>query len=155
GGGAQVAMSLLKALAFIALVAGCFFVGAGAPGEARPAAPPLPAGTALVVAIAVALQGVIFTYDGWYSVIYLGEEVRDPGRDIPRSLFSTVAAVTIIQLLVVLAFLAVLPIGALAASKAPAADAAAAIVGGEANRVIAAIVVVSLAGAVNATLLGT
>ena len=153
GGRAQVAMSLLKGVAFLALVVACFFFAAGAHVDVKAA--PMPTGTSLAVAVAVALQGVIYTYDGWYSVIYLGEEVRDPGRDIPRSLFFTVAAVTIIQLLVVFAFLAVLPIGALAASKTPAADAAAVVVGGQADRVIAAIVVLSLAGALNATLLGT
>ena len=53
--------------------------GAGAGGaDHRPArravAPPWPS------ALLLALQAVIYTYDGWYGVIYFGEEVRQPGR---------------------------------------------------------------------------
>ena len=35
-------------------------------------------------AIILSLQAVIFTYDGWSGIIYFSEEVKDPGRDIPR-----------------------------------------------------------------------
>ena len=36
------------------------------------------------------LQGVLYTYDGWYGVIYFGEEVRNPKRDVVRSMFGGV-----------------------------------------------------------------
>jgi amino acid transporter len=41
----------------------------------------------LFTAIIIALQGVLYTYDGWYGVIYFGEEVRNPKRDVVRSMF--------------------------------------------------------------------
>jgi APA family basic amino acid/polyamine antiporter len=157
GGRVQIVLSALKALGFFLLVVGCVAAsGSSQSAAAIPAlpTPPLPHGAALLTAVAVALQGVIYTFDGWYSVIYIGEEVKEP-KDIPRALFATVGAVTIIQLLVNFAFLAVLPIAVLGASKTPASDAAAVIVGGHADRAIAALVVLSLAGGMNAILFGT
>ena len=38
----------------------------------------------------IALQAVIYTYDGWSAVIYFSEEVKDHGRNIPRSMLSGV-----------------------------------------------------------------
>src|SRR5207248_292532 len=67
GGGAQELTSLVKALAFAALIAVCFLYSG-----ARPVAPdaPLsvPTGLALAGALVLALQSVIFTYDGWACV---------------------------------------------------------------------------------------
>ena len=49
-----------------------------------------------VAALIVACQAVIYTYDGWYAVIYFGEEVRNPGRDVPRAMIGGVLAVIIV-----------------------------------------------------------
>ena len=80
--------SLLKTLALLALIAAILVL----PRASLPPAPPaaLPAGFALLAAIVLALQAVIFTYDGWTGAIYFGEEVRNPGRDIPRSMIGGV-----------------------------------------------------------------
>jgi APA family basic amino acid/polyamine antiporter len=153
--GAQLVTSALKTVALAALVGACFLFTPRASTAAPLAAPPFPTGLGLAFAVAVALQSVIYTYDGWYSVIYVGGEVRDPARDIPRSLYGSVAAVTLIYLLVNLAFVRVLPVAELAASKQPATAVAQALVGDGAGRVVAALVIVSLLGAINATLLGT
>ena len=48
---------------------------------------------------------MIYTYDGWSATIYFSEEVREPGRDIPRSLIGGVLSVIAIYLLVNLALL--------------------------------------------------
>jgi APA family basic amino acid/polyamine antiporter len=123
-----------------------------APPDATAAAPPAAAGT--IASLALALQAVIYTYDGWYSMAYFGEEVREPGRDIPRALFGAVAAVTVLYLLFNVALLRLLPLAALAAAKLPAAAAAGA-VWGEGERIAAALVLLSMLGALSATLLGT
>ncbi len=51
-----------------------------------PPATSIPAGTSLAVEIVVALQSAIYTYDGWTGPLYFGEEVKNPGREIPRSM---------------------------------------------------------------------
>jgi len=44
-------------------------------------------------------KAVIYTYDGWSAVVYFSEEVRDPGKSIPRSIFGRVLSVIAIYLL--------------------------------------------------------
>src|SRR5260370_35061022 len=55
------------------------------------------------------LQAVIYTVDGWDGIIYFGEEVRNPGRDIPRAIFGSVFSIMGIYLLLNLIALYVLP----------------------------------------------
>lgn len=152
GGGAQNLTSLLKALAFVAFVAACFAWGGGAsPAGAPPAA--FPSGAALAVSLVVALQAIIYTYDGWTGVIYFSEEVRDPARDIPRSLFAGVLLVTAIYLLFNLALLYVLPPARLAGETLAAGAAAGALFGPRGGTVLRALVVAALLSSVNALLL--
>src|SRR5438046_9104965 len=73
-----------------------------------------PHGFALFGALIIALQGVLYTYDGWYGVIYFGEEVRNPKRDVVRSMFGGVLLVIAIYIVVNLAYVYVLPMSQLA-----------------------------------------
>lgn len=103
--------SLLKTLVFAVLAIAAFVYGGGREaGTALPA----PHGLALFGALIIALQGVLYTYDGWYGVIYFGEEVRNPKRDVVRSMFGGVLLVTAIYLVVNLAYVYVLPMSKLA-----------------------------------------
>ncbi len=117
GSGAQLATGALKTAALIILIFACFILG----GHARAAAPAasgalpsIPAGWPLAVAIVLGLQAVVFTVDGWDGVIYFGEEVREPGRDIPRAIFGSVFIVMAIYLLLNLVALYVLPLNEIA-----------------------------------------
>jgi amino acid transporter len=51
----------------------------------------------------------IYDYLGYYDVCYIGDEVRDPGRVIPRSILISTAAVAIIYLGVNLSIIGVVP----------------------------------------------
>ncbi len=152
GGGAQNLTSLLKTLAFAALITACFALGGGGEigaGAAETAAQ-VPRGTALVGAVALALLAVSYTYDGWTGVIYFSEEVRDPARDIPRSLFGGVALVIIIYLLVQLALLYVMPLSQMAGQTLAAGEASREVFGARGDTVIRALAVVSLLSGINA-----
>ena len=46
-----------------------------------------PAHAALGAQIAAVLLAVLWAYDGWHGVTPLAEEIRDPQRNVPRSLF--------------------------------------------------------------------
>ena len=137
--------SLLKTLAFVALVAACFVLGGQ---QDAPPAPPIT--HPLILSIILALQAVIYTYDGWTGVIYFSEEVREPGRDIPRALFGGVLAIIAIYLLVNLAFLYVLPIAKLAGESFVAGAVAQAIFGARGERIIQVLVIISMLSSVNA-----
>ncbi|NUS32130.1 MAG: amino acid permease [Gemmatimonadaceae bacterium] len=51
----------------------------------------------------------IYDYLGYYDVCYIGDEVRDPGRVIPRSILISTAAVALIYLGINLSIVGVIP----------------------------------------------
>ncbi|MGH9492085.1 MAG: APC family permease [Terriglobales bacterium] len=139
--------SALKALGFVALVAAIFVF---AP-PARSAAPTeLPVGLPLLVALVMAAQAVIYTYDGWYGAIYFGEELRDPGRDAPRSTIWGVLSLMAIYVLVNLALVRALPMTALAGDKLALGSAAATIFGQWTITIISVLMIVSMLSGINA-----
>jgi APA family basic amino acid/polyamine antiporter len=144
----QQILSALKALAFGTLIGVCLV--ARVPGGAAVSPASLPAGVALVTAIVLALQAVIYTYDGWNGPLYFGEETRDPGRDVPRSMVFGVLLVILIYVLVNVAFVRVLGIGRMAGDPFVAASAGKALFGARGDLVIRLLVLVSILGGMNA-----
>src|SRR5262249_38830438 len=96
---AQRSTSLVKAAVLLSLVAACLIwrLGGGVVEAAR-LRPVAPHGWALFAALAVALQGIIYAFDGWVGVAYFGGEVQDPGREIPRALITGLLATLAIYL---------------------------------------------------------
>lgn len=144
----QQILSAIKALAFGGLIGVCLLAPVPAAGGAAPAA--LSGGFALATAIVIALQSVIYTYDGWNGPLYFGEEVRDPGREIPRSMVLGVALVILIYVAVNAAFIRVLGIGRMAGDPFVAASAAKALFGDRGDLVIRLLVLLSILGGMNA-----
>ena len=147
---AQQALSALKALAFGALIAVCLVHPA--PVRELTIAGSLPTGMALVTAILLGLQAVVYTYDGWTGPLYFGEELRDP-RGIPRAMFTGVLVVIVIYLLLNLALLRVLGINQMAGDPFVAATAGKVLFGERGDLVIRLLVLVSILGGMNACLL--
>ncbi|HET8771173.1 MAG TPA: APC family permease [Gemmatimonadaceae bacterium] len=145
----QTATSLVKAIAFLFLIGACVVFVAGH-GPAAAAAADVPDGVWVVGAFIVALQSVIYTFDGWTGAIYFTEEVKDPGRDIPRATFGGLAGITGIYLALMVAFVLVVPLGELAGSPLAAGDVAARLFGARGDFVLRLIVVLALLSTVNA-----
>ncbi len=141
-------LSALKALAFGILIGVCLL----APVPIREAITPgtVPAGAALFAAIVMALQAVIYTFDGWTGPLYFGEEVRNPGRDIPRAMVVGVLVVILIYVLVNLAFVRVLGIERMAGDPFVAASAGKALFGERGDLVIRVLVLLSILSGINA-----
>jgi APA family basic amino acid/polyamine antiporter len=137
--------SLLKTLAFALLIAACFAFAGPVPHSAvAPRAGPL------LLPLLLALQAVIYTYDGWTGVIYFSEEVKDPARDVPRALFSGVALITAIYLLVNLALLRLAPLADYAGAPLAAGVAAAKLFGALGEPVLRGLTIVSMIAAIHA-----
>jgi basic amino acid/polyamine antiporter, APA family len=51
----------------------------------------------------------IYDYLGYYDICYIGEEVKDPGRTIPRSIIISVVAVAIIYLAINVSIIGIVP----------------------------------------------
>lgn len=84
---------------------------------------PLWPATAASAGFAVtALIPVLWTYGGWDQAAYLAEEIRDPGRNLPRVLTFGMLTVAGLYMAVVIGIHLVLPVSAVAASGAVGAD---------------------------------
>jgi len=141
--------SLLKALAFLVLIAAAFAIG-GRGSLTTAAVGDAPVGFALVTALVLSLQSVIYTFDGWSGVVYFSEEVSNPGRDIPRAMFGGVLSIIVIYLLVNLALLYVLPMSQIAGQDFAAGAAAQVLFGQYGNTVFLSLTIVSMLSAINA-----
>jgi len=132
------------ALALLVLLA--FVVGQGSFGNFGEAGGAVRGGL-----FGLALVSVMWAYDGWGDLSFVGGEVKDPERNLPRALIVGTGAVVAIYLLVNAAYLYLIPIGAMAHSPLVAADAAQAIVGRLGVGLVAIVVMV----ATFSTLLGS
>jgi APA family basic amino acid/polyamine antiporter len=97
----------------------------------------------------------LWSYDGWNVLTYLGGEVKQPQKTIPRALFIGTAAVIAVYTAVNAAYLYILPVRSIAASPLVAADVMNVVFPGLGGSITAAIVMLSTIGAVNANSMAT
>ncbi|MDB4871312.1 MAG: hypothetical protein JWL97_2316 [Gemmatimonadales bacterium] len=151
GSRAQMITAIAKTGAFVVLIVACLVWGQGLTVQGNDAGrAPVPSGFALFTALVLSMQAVIFTYDGYYAITYFSGEVRNPGREIPRSIFGGVVAVGLLYVLVNLAFLYVLPLSRMAGDPLVAASAAREVFGTKGDTILRSIMIISLLSAVNA-----
>lgn len=108
---------------------------------------------AILKPLGLALVAVFWTYDGWYAVNCTAEEVREPGRTIPRGLTLGVLTVTAVYLLVNVVYLLALPFDRLKGVVRVGELAASALFGSGAAALFSALVMVSVFGCLNANIL--
>lgn len=152
GDAAQQLTSLLKTVALLGLIGAILLLPGVEPAAVTEQAV-MPAGFALLGAAVIAFQGAIFTYDGWTGAIYFGEEVRNPGRDIPRATIGGVFLVLGLYLALNIAFLHVVPIDRMAGDEFVAGTAAAVAFGPNGDTIIRVLMIVSMLAAVNANVM--
>ncbi len=116
------------------------------------AAPPPSTGLSLSV-FSLALSPVLFSYLGWNSSVYVASEIRNPSRNLPGSLFLGVAICTVLYLLVNAVYLFAIPVEGLSGQANAGEAAARALFGGLGGTLVAAFVLASILGTLNATVL--
>ncbi len=99
----------------------------------------------------VALIAVLWAYDGWADLTFMAGEVREPSRTLPRALLGGTLIVMAVYFFANLAYARVLSFAAMEHSKLVAADTATAVFGAAGASVVAALVVLSTFGALNAS----
>lgn len=70
--------------------------------------------------LATAFLAVNFIFSGWINIIYVASEVKEPGKNIPRSMISATGVVTLMYVILGAAFVMVLGISGTASSGSPA-----------------------------------
>jgi basic amino acid/polyamine antiporter, APA family len=111
------------------------------------------AGAPSLVAFGLALSPVLFTYLGWNAPVYVASEIRNPGRNVPAALFLGLAICTALYLLLNGLYLRVLSIDVLAGDDHAAESAARILFGGAGGTIVGVLVLVSIVGCLNATIL--
>lgn len=154
GSSFQLISTVVKIGVIGALVIGIFFFGNGSVDNFFRAENPKQGG-ALLSGIIAALTGAFFAYDGWINITFVAGEIKQPQRDIPRSLFTGVITCIIVYILVNQAYLYVLPVEKVAASSLVAADAFTVAIGSTGGAIVAALIVICTLGAINGNLMTT
>src|SRR5262249_11129847 len=126
GGIVQNIFTIAKVAAMVALMFGAFLLptGGSVANLTSNSAIVHLEGIALLLGIAKAIQGAFWAYDGWNKITYIAGEVKEPQRNIPRSLLFGMLIVTGIYMLMNLAYSYVLPIDTMAKYKLVAAEVA-------------------------------
>ena len=136
----------LKVSALLLFIALGFAFGTGSLANLGQAAGPVVATSWLF-----ALIPVMFTYAGWNAAAYVAEEIRDPGRNVPRALAIGTAAVIAIYLLLNLLYIYVVPVGQLASVQGSVLDVIAdRLLGARAGNIMGVVSIISLAASISA-----
>ena len=150
GSAVQTVFTLAKLLG-LAIIMGLALFSRGVTPIAASHALPTPHTT--VSSFGVALIGVLWAYEGWHVLSYSAGEVKDPARVLPRSyLFGTLLVVAA-YLGAHLAYLRVMTLGALAEHQRVAATAMELLAGPRGARFVSALILCSIFGALNGTIL--
>ncbi len=121
------------------------FVAVGFAWLPTPVAPPASASPAVPLsAFAVTLVWISFAYSGWNAAVYVAGEVRDPERNLTRSLLVGTLTVMVIYLPLNAVFVYAAPPGELAGRADIAAAAAEALGGRGAQRAVSLLVALAL-----------
>lgn len=115
--------------------------------------PLVPPGSFQWSAFGLALVSVMWAYDGWADGSYVGGEIKDPRKNLPKAILLGTLGIIAVYLLANVGYLAVFDVAKMAASKQIAADAMQAMVGLAGVTFIVATVMLSTFGTLNGTLL--
>ncbi|MHB1328523.1 MAG: amino acid permease [Gemmatimonadales bacterium] len=105
--------------------------------------------------VASALVSIMWAYDGWADLSYIGGEIKNPGRNIPLALVIGTLLIIVMYLLMNAAYIYLVPVPEMAGDKLIASTAASRIplLGGAGAGIIAAVVMVSCFGSLNGSML--
>lgn len=106
-------------------------------------------------AVGAAAIGVLFSYSGWFACTYIAGEIKNPTRNIPRSLLAGTLIATTIYFVVNIAYLYALPLSELRGAVNVGELAAARLFGGGISTVFTAIMVVTIMGSLNSVIMSS
>lgn len=109
----QTAITIINVTLILVFVGSVFFTAPSVPSnlfEVRPA-------FLLSSPFAVVLVFVAFAYAGWNAAAYIGTELKEPKRTLPRSLLIGTTLVTLIYLLLNLSYLIAVPVSELSGKE--------------------------------------
>jgi len=152
GATTQNVLTFLKMGALAALVITAFALPGGSATNFQPLWPPGTMDT-WIGPFGVAMIGVLWAYDGWLETTYVGSEIKDPGRNLPRSIILSTVIVIGFYVLASVAYSYVLSPARMAGLQLVASDAAQVTMGAVGAGFVSAAILVSTLGANNGIIL--
>src|SRR5437762_7444181 len=101
----------------------------------------------------LAMVAILWAYDGWADLAFVGGEVRDPQKILPRALLIGTATVVVLYLGANLVYLYLIPIEQMKHAELVAADVAQLVIGPAGVVVVSAAIAVSTFGTLNGSMM--
>jgi amino acid transporter len=138
-----------KVAALALLIVLGFALGGGVPpvGETGTAAP------VAISPVLLALVAILWAYDGWADLAFVGGEVRDPQKNLPTALLLGTAIVVVLYLGANLVYLHLIPMARMKDAELVAADSAQLLFGPVGVVLVSAAVAVSTFGTLNGSMM--
>jgi len=152
GGRVQVALTVLKIAAVLAIVAAGFWFGHGSMSHFHPFWP-LKNSAGTLTAFLAALAAALWAYDGWEDLNRVGSEVQNPERNFPRALAGGTILVAVIYLLFSAVCFYALPFASVASSSHVASDVVESFAGPGAAFWITLAMIVAALGTLNSSIM--
>jgi APA family basic amino acid/polyamine antiporter len=151
GARVQMALVILKIMIILGFIASVLFAGEGVNiiiiiSDINP-------DFWISSSFAVILIFVAFAYFGWNAASYIGAEIKQPDKNLPRSLILGTTTVTVLYLLVNYAYLSVVSIEQVAGVKSIAHSAAAILWGPAGGKAISLLIAIGLVSTVSAMII--
>jgi len=152
GATTQNVLTTLKIGALVAIIVTSFALPGGAPSHFQPL---WQAGTLgqWIGPFGVAMVAVLWAYDGWIETTYVGSEIVDPGRNLPRSIILSTLIVITLYVLASVAYAYVLSPAQMVGSALVASDAARVTMGAVGASFVVIAILISTLGANNGIVL--
>src|SRR5881392_2296036 len=148
----QNVLTLVKIGLLAVLIAVGFVVPGGNLENFSPVWPEAPLGS-LIAPFGVAMLAALWAYDGWIEITYVGGEVKDPERNVPRSIVLSTVIAMALYCLVTASFAYVLSPTRMAASSLVASDAAQVTLGRAGAALVAVAILTATLGSNNGQVL--
>ena len=101
----------------------------------------------------LAMVAILWAYDGWADLAFVGGEVKDPQKTLPRALLIGTATVVVLYLSANLVYLYLIPIEQMKHAELVAADVARLVIGPAGVVVVSAAIAVSTFGTLNGSMM--
>ena len=149
GGNLQIVVTAVKMLLIAAVVSIGITSGKGDFSHFRDHIPSLGG----IAGFFAAMVSALWAYDGWNNVSMISSEIRDPQRNLPRSLIGGTAAVILTYLLINISYFYVLNAREVSDSRRVAADMMIRLYGSPAGSAVTVAVLISIFAALNGSIL--
>ena len=148
GAALQNGSTLIKLLLIVVLILAGFFVSDPQPISFAPSTADI--GIITSAPFALSLVFVLYAYSGWNAATYIAGEIKDPERNLPRSILAAVLIVTALYVVLNAIFLYTTPVSELAGQIDVGLIAGRHIFGEAGGRIVAALICIGLISSISA-----